>query len=214
MSTTEERGIIVLGAGGHGKSVVSVLLASGAPVTGVLDDTPEKWGQEIQGVPILGPISDFERYPKCLAVIGLGENLERHALAVRFPGDHWATVLYQHAYINPTARIGSGAVVFPGAVIGADVVIGEHVIVSGNVTVGHDTILEDFVQLAPGVQLAGHVHVGRGAMLGIGSVVCPRLKIGENATLGAGAVAVSDIPAGCLAFGVPAKPVLPKQKPE
>jgi acetyltransferase-like isoleucine patch superfamily enzyme len=42
-------------------------------------------------------------------------------------------------------------------------------------------------------------------MLGIGSVVCPGVRIGENATLGAGAVAVRDIPAGCAAFGVPAR---------
>lgn len=205
MNPAEEGGIIVLGAGGHGKSVVSVALAAGSRVTGVLDDTPEKWGQHIQGVPILGPISDFAHYPKSLAVIGLGDNTERRALAERFPGAHWARVLYPHAYINPTARIGSGTVVFPGAIIGADVSIGEHVIVSGNATVGHDAVLGDYVHVAPGVQIAGEAQVGRGAMLGIGSVVCPKVKIGEEAVLAAGAVAVTDIPARSRALGVPAK---------
>lgn len=211
MNPTEEGGIIVLGAGGHGKSVVGVLLASGAPVTGVLDDTPEKWGRDVQGVPILGPIADLGHYPNCSAVIGLGDNAERKSIAERFPGARWANVLYPHAYINPTARIGSGTVVFPGAVVGAAVVIGQHVIVSANTTVGHDTILENYVHVAPGVQIAGRAHVGRGALLGIGSIICPGVQIGEDAVLGAGAVAVIDIPARCRAFGVPARAVQAKQ---
>lgn len=199
--------IIVLGAGGHGKSVVAVLLAAGATVTGVLDDTPENWGRQLQGVPILGPMKDLALYPDCAAVIGVGENSDRRSIAARFPDARWAGVIYPQAYINPTASIGRGTVVFPNAIIGADAVIGEHVIVSGNVTVGHDAILEDYVHVAPGVQIAGEVRVGKGAMLGIGSIVCPKVSIGAEAILGAGAVAVKDIPASCTAFGVPARVV-------
>jgi acetyltransferase EpsM len=206
-SNLKAKGILVLGAGGHGKSVVAVLIASGATITGVLDDTPENWGKEMQGVPILGPIEDFGRYPNCSAVIGVGENTARRSIAERFAGACWASVLYPQAYINPTARIAQGTVVFPGAIIGADVIIGEHVIVSGNVTVGHDTILEDYVHAAPGVQVAGGARVGQGAMLGIGSIVCPKVHIGEEAILGAGAVAVADIPPSSTAFGVPARVV-------
>lgn len=211
MNPTEEGGIIVLGAGGHGKSVVSVLLASGLPVTGVLDDTPEKWGRDVQGVPILGPIAELGHYPNCSAVIALGDNADRQTIAERFPDARWATVLYPHAFINPTARIGLGTIVFPGAVIGPGVIIGEHVIVSANTTVGHETILEDYVHVAPGVQIAGRTHVGQGAMLGIGSIVCPKVNIGEEAVLAAGAVAVTDIPARSRALGVPAKVAQAKQ---
>lgn len=199
-------GILVLGAGGHGKSVVSVLLASGAAVSGVLDDCPENLGRHVQGVPVIGPLSELGRYPDCSAVIGLGDNAERRAVAERFPGVRWASVLYPGAYINPSASIGPGTVVFPGAIVGADAVVGSHVIVSGHTTVGHDTTLGDYVHVAPGVQIAGGVNVGSGAMLGIGSIVCPRVRIGEGATLAAGAVAVHDIPAACVAFGVPARP--------
>lgn len=205
MNQRLQEGILVLGAGGHGKSVVGVLLASGSSVAGILVDSPEKWGQQIQGVPILGPISDLSGYPDCTAVIALGENAARRSVAERFPDARWATVLYPQAYINPTARIGLGTVVFPGAIIGADVILGNHVIVSGNTTVGHDAVLDDYAQAAPGVQIAGEARIGRAAMLGIGSVVCPKVHIGEEAILAAGAVAVKDIPAGARAFGVPAR---------
>ncbi|MEK6334883.1 MAG: NeuD/PglB/VioB family sugar acetyltransferase [Acidobacteriota bacterium] len=204
MTKELKAGILVLGAGGHGKSVVSVLLAAGTPVAGVLVDSPEKWGEQIMGVDILGPIEWLERYPDHAAVIAIGENAARESVALKFPEARWANVFYPQAYINPTARIGVGTVVFPGAIVGADVVLGNHVIVSGNTTVGHDAIIEDYAHLAPGVQIGGEVRVGRSAMLGIGSVVCPHVRVGEAAVLGAGAVAIKDIPAGCRAFGVPA----------
>jgi sugar O-acyltransferase (sialic acid O-acetyltransferase NeuD family) len=206
-SNLKAKGVLVLGAGGHGKSVVAVLIASGATVTGVLDDTPENWGKEMQGVPILGPISDFTRFPDCSAVIAQGDNAARRSMAERFPNAEWARVLDPRAPINPTAIIARGTVIFPLSIISPGVIIGEHVIVSGNVTVGHDTILEDYVHVAPGVQVAGGARVGQGAMLGIGSIVCPKVHIGEEAILGAGAVAVADIPASSTAFGVPARVV-------
>jgi sugar O-acyltransferase (sialic acid O-acetyltransferase NeuD family) len=197
--------VLVLGAGGHGKSVVAVLLASGRQVVGVLDDSAPTWATQLQGVPVLGPIAELPKHPSCDVLIGLGENDARRKVAALFPQARWTRLVHPGAYVNPTARLGAGTVVFPSAVIGADAVLGAHVIVSSHTTVGHDTVLEDFAQLAPGVQVAGGAHVGSGAMLGIGSIVCPGVRIGENATLAAGAVAVRDIPAGCTAFGVPAR---------
>jgi sugar O-acyltransferase (sialic acid O-acetyltransferase NeuD family) len=207
MVVVDTAGVLVLGAGGHGKSVVAVLLASGRQVIGVLDDASPTWGSQLQGVPVLGPIAEVQSHPACDLLIGLGENAARRKVAALFPEARWTRLIHPGAYVNPTARLGPGTVVFPSAVIGADAVIGAHVIVSSHTTVGHDTVLDDFAQLAPGVQVAGGVHVGSGAMLGIGSIVCPGVRIGENATLAAGAVAVSDVPAGRTAFGVRARRV-------
>jgi sugar O-acyltransferase (sialic acid O-acetyltransferase NeuD family) len=207
MSSSAGEGVVVLGAGGHGKSILSVLLASGTTIVGVLDDDAELRGRSILGVPVLGPLAEIHNLAPCAAVVGLGENALRRSVVERFPGVEWARVIYPGAYVNPTASIGEGSVVFPGAIIGAEVVVGAHAIVSGHTTVGHDCVLEDFAQVAPGVQIAGSVHVGAGAMLAIGSIVCPGVRIGAGAILGAGAVAVKDIPAGCTAFGVPARPL-------
>ena len=204
--TEGERGLLVVGAGGHGKSVVSVALAAGMRVAGVLDDDPALVGTAVQGVPVIGPVAMLEGHGGGPAVLALGRNADRIAVAERFRHVDWRRVVYPGCYVNPTVEIGPGTVVFPGAVIGADARIGAHVIVSGNVTVGHDTVLEDYVQVAPGVQLAGTAHVGRAAMLAIGSIVCPGVRIGARATLAAGAVAVHDLPEGCVAFGTPARP--------
>ncbi len=46
-----------------------------------------------------------------------------------------------------------------------------------------------------------------GALVGIGAVVTEGLTIEAWATLGAGAVATTNVPAGQTAVGVPARPV-------
>ena len=203
----EPAGILVLGAGGHGKSVLGVLVAMGRRVLGVLDDASGLWGTRVCGVPVLGALEELRHFPEAEAVIALGENAARRDAARRFPGARWARVIYPGAYVNPLARMGTGCVVFPGAVIGYEAFIGDHVIVSAHTTVGHDVRIEDFAQVAPGVQIAGGALIGAGAMLGIGSIVCPGVRVGAGATLGAGACAVRDVPPGARAFGVPARVV-------
>ena len=47
--------------------------------------------------------------------------------------------------------------------------------------------------------------IGEKTFIGIGSTIIDKIKIGENVTLGAGSVVVSDIPSDTLACGVPAK---------
>lgn len=44
-----------------------------------------------------------------------------------------------------------------------------------------------------------------GAHIGIGSIIMPGVTIGEGAVIGAGSVVTRDIPAYCVAVGVPAK---------
>lgn len=200
--------VIAVGAGGHGKSLVSVLQSAGFTVAAILDDDPRTWGKTILGVPVVGASSELEKRPGVRALLCVGDNAARKALAESHPETSWLTVVHPRAFVNPTVRLGPGTVVYPGAVIGADVVIGAHVIISANCTVGHDSRLEDYAQIAPGSQIAGGVSVASGALLGIGSVVLPGIRIGEWSTLGAGSTAVRNIPSRCTAFGVPAQPLL------
>lgn len=51
----------------------------------------------------------------------------------------------------------------------------------------------------------GPVHIKAGACVGSHSVVMPGVTIGENALCGAYSFINQDIPANCLAYGVPVK---------
>jgi len=49
------------------------------------------------------------------------------------------------------------------------------------------------------------VRIGKGAHIGIGTIIMPGVTIGEGAVVGAGAVVTKDIPPYTLAAGIPAK---------
>jgi acetyltransferase-like isoleucine patch superfamily enzyme len=43
--------------------------------------------------------------------------------------------------------------------------------------------------------------------VGIGAVIADRVQIGEGSVVGAGSVVLRDVPAGVVAYGVPARVV-------
>ena len=47
--------------------------------------------------------------------------------------------------------------------------------------------------------------IGNNVYLGVGSIILPGVKIGENSVIGAGAVVTKDIPSGVVACGNPAQ---------
>ena len=197
-------GIVVIGAGGHAKVVISTLLAHGLPIAAVFDDDETKWGTDEQGIRVSG----MERERGGRAIIGIGDNAKRREIA-RALNFAWETVVHPSACVHPSAKLGRGTVVFAGAIVQPGAVIGDHVIVNTGATIDHDCIVGDYAHLAPGVHLAGSVQVGEGALIGIGSVALPGMKIGCWSTLGAGAVLIRDLADGIVAVGVPAKKLKP-----
>jgi acetyltransferase-like isoleucine patch superfamily enzyme len=78
-------------------------------------------------------------------------------------------------------------------------------VINRKVSIGHHTILEDFVGINPGADIAGICHLGKGVIIGAGATVLDKVKIGEGSMIGAGSVVTKDIPAGVVAYGIPAK---------
>ena len=198
--------VYVLGAGGHAKVVVSTLQYLGHRVKALFDDDHRRWGHTVLGVPVRGAVDEIQQLTPARAVIGIGDNATRRALAERLMID-WMTLVHPKAEVHPSVRLGPGTVVFAGAIVQPDSVIGAHNIINTAATVDHDCVIGDYVHVAPGTHLSGGVRLGEGVFLGIGSAVIPGVKIGSWTTVGAGGVIIKDLPAGVLAVGVPANPM-------
>jgi acetyltransferase-like isoleucine patch superfamily enzyme len=56
-----------------------------------------------------------------------------------------------------------------------------------------------------GEETLGPITIGENVWIGASCVVLPGASIGDNCVVGAGSVVKDAIPAGCVAFGVPAK---------
>jgi len=196
--------LLVVGAGGHAKAVVGAAQVAGFDVLKVYDDDPDKWGEEVLGVEVIGPIRRILDAAATPTILAIGDPATRKAMVESLPLE-WATLIHPNAFLESSVEVGPGTVMFAGVVCQPDARVGSHVILNANVTVASDCIVEDFAHLAPGVDLSHDVHVGVGVFMGIGAVTLPNLRVGNWTTVGAGAAVMSDLPESVVAVGSPAR---------
>ena len=83
--------------------------------------------------------------------------------------------------------------------------IGEEVVIANRVALGAtDYVDPAALIISPTVAPRVNVTIGRGACLGIGSMVLPGVTVGEQAYVGAGAVVATDVAPRTLVVGNPA----------
>lgn len=102
--------------------------------------------------------------------------------------------MYSGLELSPRAQIGPGLRIlhFGPTVIHPAVIAGENLTLLRGVTIG--------AVWGKVPRLGDNVYIGTGASV-IGGIV-----VGSNVKIGAGAVVTSDLPDGCTAVGVPARP--------
>jgi sugar O-acyltransferase (sialic acid O-acetyltransferase NeuD family) len=180
-------------------------------IAGFLDDVnPARAGETFFGARVLGGREQLERLHDQgvhKMIVAFGHSPARLSIGalVRSRGYELVAAVHPRAVVAAGVRVSAGTVIKPGAAIDPDVTMGELAIVGSNVCVGHGCALQDGARISGGSCLAGSVEVGRATWLGVGVTVKDRVRIGERVVIGAGAVVVTDIPDGVVAYGVPAR---------
>lgn len=208
---SQRRKIVIIGAGGHGKEVLTVLKDQGRLESfwGFVDDAENI--KEILGFQRLGSIEWLlnEVDPEGVeTIVAIGNNTVRKKIVERLTSFNFGffNAISPYAYISPYVRIeGRGVMIFAGAVINGDAIIKNHVIVNISASISHDSVIDDFANINPGAHVAGGVYVGKGAFVGMGANVIQYKSIGDWSVIGAGAVVIEDVPPHVTVVGVPAK---------
>ena len=209
----DDNRVVVLGAGGHCKSVLETVDAQGLyTVHGLTDARADRSLTHVLGRPILGDdsmLSALKSVGLNKFIVGMGavgNNLPRAFLYELGIDNAMIGVCAIHptAHISASASILAGTVVFAGAIIGPDAVIGHNVIVNHGAIIDHDCKIGDHAHIATGACLAGNVRVSNFAHIGSGATLIQGITVGEYSIVGAGSVVVKDVHAGTTVFGVPA----------
>ena len=198
----------VMGAGGHGKVVVDALRSQGQIVEAFFDDNSDLIGTLINGVKVVGRISDAlgQRSETHRLHIAIGSNAVRAKLATGF-GQRWGSAIHRKAWLSDGAKVSEGAMIGAHAIVQCDSEIGSHTIINTAAVVEHDVRVSSFVHLAPGTIVGGGAAIAEGAFIGIGAIILPGIKVGKWSTIGAGAVVTCDVPDGTTVVGIPAREV-------
>jgi serine O-acetyltransferase len=78
------------------------------------------------------------------------------------------------------------------------------IVIHPEAVIGPNCLILQQVTIVAGVKIGGHVDIGAGAK------IIRAVTIGDHAQIGANAVVLSDIPAGKIAVGIPAKVITPR----
>jgi len=209
-----DRPIIVIGAGGHSKVLLDILLQQNAQIIGIVEDDFNKFDNQILGVKIVGNDDYILNYsPKKIylvnAIGSAGSMNLRKKIFLKFKqeGYEFARVIHPTAVIGQTVIIQEGAQIMAGAIIQIGSSVGINSIINTKASVDHDCKIKEHVHISPGTIICGNCTVGSCTHVGAGTTIIQNINIGEEVLIGAGSVVVKDIPAKVKAFGVPAKSI-------
>jgi sugar O-acyltransferase (sialic acid O-acetyltransferase NeuD family) len=211
--------IVILGTGGNCIDILDTVEAASQcggdlryHCVGFLDDEEARWGTEIRGVEVLGPLTKARSLRGCVFINGIGSpaSFRQKASIIESMGlspDRFASVFHPTASISRSATFAQGCAILQGVVVNNNVNVGAHVIVLPTAVLSHDTRIGDYSCIASAAVLSGNVTIEDSCYIGANATLRQGIHVGGGALIGAGAVVVRDVESGTSVVGNPARPL-------
>lgn len=198
--------LIIIGASGHGRVVADIALKMNKWENIAFLDDDEDIKVSL-GLEVIGKSEDaFKHINDTDIFVAIGNNAIREKVQEKLyiKGASIPVLVHPNAVIGEQVELGIGTVIMAGVVINCCTKLGRGCIINTGATLDHDNLIEDYVHISPGVNLAGTVKVGKGSWLGVGSTINNNVNITSDCKVGSGAVVVRDITEPGTYVGVPA----------
>lgn len=117
------------------------------------------------------------------------------------------------AVIRDKVHIGKNAIIMMGAILNIGASVGEGTMIDIGAILGGRATVGNHCHIAAGAVLAGVIEpasaqpvvIEDDVLVGANAVVAEGVRIGRGSVIGAGSVVLEDIPAGVMAAGTPAR---------
>lgn len=203
--------LAIIGSGDLGQQIAHYALSDKHYDAVVFfDDFSDK--RECNGCLILGKTAEIEKayqdkkFDELIIGIGYKHLQVRMELFEKFSKNiPFGTLIHSSSWVDATAKIGPGCVIYPCNQIDANVVIHENTILNIGCTVAHDTQIGAHCFLSPRVAIAGFVHIKNSCILGINATIIDNIVLHEKVQIGGGGVVIKTIENKGLYVGNPVK---------
>jgi sugar O-acyltransferase (sialic acid O-acetyltransferase NeuD family) len=187
--------ILLLGGGGHCKSVIDVIEQEGKfEIAGIVDQ-PQLLGSKVLGYEVIGCDNDLKRlalqYDYALITVGhikssaLRAKLFELAKAAEFT---LPSIISPRAYVSQHATIGEGTLIMHDALINANVRVGNNCIINTKALIEHDSIIEKNCHISTGTIINGGVTVKKNSFIGSNALSKEGITIEANSFIKAGSI--------------------------
>ena len=205
-----KRPLILIGGGGHCKSVIEVAESAGYEIKGILD-MPDEVGKEVlPGHKVIGTDDEIPQYvEECDFVITVGF-IKNPALRinlynkVKAAGGRLATIIASTAHVSKYAELGEGTVIMHHAFVNAGAKIGDNCIINTFVNIEHDAVVGNQCHISTGTMVNGECKIGENCFIGSQSVCANCIEIASDIIVGAGSVVRKSIRMKGIYAGNPA----------
>mgnify|MGYP004702303071 CR=1 FL=1 len=207
--------ILLIGGGGHCKSVLDTILELNDYDEIGIVDKKENVGSTIMGIQVVGcdedlPILINSGFKFAFVSMGsIGNPSKRINLFNQLNeiGYIIPNIIDLSAVVSRHATIEHGVYIGKNAVVNACAKIKRGAIINSGSIIEHDCQIGSFAHISPGAVLGGEVVVGQNTHIGINASIRQQLVIGPNSIIGIGSIVLSDVSCNTLAYGTPCKEV-------
>ena len=169
--------IILIGGGGHCRSVIDVIeLENKYIIAGIIDNNLEI-GTKILDYEVIGNDNDLEKFQEKYkyAIITIGQiktsQIRRDLFNILQKFNYiLPTIISPLAYVSKHSKIQEGTIIMHNAFINVNVKIGQNCIINTKALIEHDVIIEN------------NCHISTGAIINGGTIVKENIFVGSNAT--------------------------------
>lgn len=205
-----KRPLILIGGGGHCKSIIEVAESAGYEIKGILD-MPDEVGKEVlPGHKVIGTDDEIPQYvEKCDFVITVGF-IKNPALRIKLynkvkaAGGRLATIIASTAHVSKYAELGEGTVIMHHAFVNAGAKIGDNCIINTFVNIEHDAVVGNQCHISTGTMVNGECKIGENCFIGSQSVCANCIEIASDIIVGAGSVVCKSLRMKGIYAGNPA----------
>ncbi len=205
-----KRPLILIGGGGHCKSVIEVAESAGYEIKGILD-MPDEVGKEVlPGHKVIGTDDEIPQYvEECDFIITVGF-IKNPALRIKLynkvkaAGGRLATIIASTAHVSKYAELGEGTVIMHHAFVNAGAKIGDNCIINTFVNIEHDAEVGNQCHISTGTMVNGECKIGENCFIGSQSVCANCIVIASDIIVGAGSVVRKSIRVKGIYAGNPA----------